>query len=67
MSVSVLARDDDSIRSGANLQETKLKISDLDVSKFGLVASRDVTGKMAAVCAELAHRFAGGCVKTPED
>jgi hypothetical protein len=48
MPVSVLTQHNDNIRSGANLQETKLKTSDIEVNTFGLVASRDVEGEIYA-------------------
>src|SRR5450432_1595557 len=44
MSVSVLTQHNDNIRSGANLLETKLNTTNVDVNNFGLVASRDVEG-----------------------
>jgi hypothetical protein len=44
MSVSVLTQHNDNIRSGANLQEAKLNVSNVNVNNFGLVASRDVEG-----------------------
>ena len=48
MPVSVLTQHNDNVRSGANLLETTLKASDVDVNKFGLVASRDVEGEIYA-------------------
>ena len=48
MPVSVLTQHNDNIRSGANLQETKLNTSNIDVNTFGLIASRDVEGEIYA-------------------
>jgi hypothetical protein len=48
MAVSVLTQHNDNIRSGANLQETKLNTTNVNVNDFGLVASRDVEGRIYA-------------------
>ena len=48
MVVSVLTQHNDNIRSGANLQETKLNTSNVNVNDFGLIASRDVEGRIYA-------------------
>lgn len=48
MPVSVLTQHNDNIRSGANLQETKLNTSNIDVNTFGLIASREVEGEIYA-------------------
>lgn len=46
MAVSVLTQHNDNKRSGANLQETKLNTSNVNVNEFGLLASRDVAGQI---------------------
>src|SRR5438128_661341 len=48
MPVNVLTQHNDNIRSGANLQETKLNVSSVNVNNFGLLASRDVVGQIYA-------------------
>lgn len=48
MPASVLTQHNDNIRSGANLQETKLNATNVNVSDFGLLASRDVVGRIYA-------------------
>jgi hypothetical protein len=48
MAVSVLTQHNDNLRSGANLNETKLNTSNVNVNQFGLVASRDVVGRIYA-------------------
>src|SRR5438270_13506804 len=48
MPVSVLTQHNDNIRSGANLQETKLNTTNVNVNDFGLLASRDVEGQIYA-------------------
>src|SRR5438552_4132737 len=48
MPVSVLTQHNDNIRSGANLQETKLNTTNVNVNDFGLVASHDVEGQIYA-------------------
>jgi outer membrane protein assembly factor BamB len=48
MPVSVLTQHNDNIRSGANLQETKLNTTNVNVNDFGLLASRDVVGRIYA-------------------
>src|SRR2546423_14172462 len=48
MSTSVLTQHNDSARSGANLHEVKLKVSDIDVNRFGLLCSRAVEGLIYA-------------------
>lgn len=46
MAISVLTQHNDNSRSGANLQETKLNASNVNVNDFGLLASRDVIGQV---------------------
>jgi hypothetical protein len=48
MAVSVLTQHNDNIRSGANLLESKLNTSNVNVNDFGLLASRDVEGRIYA-------------------
>jgi hypothetical protein len=48
MTVSVLTQHNDNFRSGANLQETKLNTSNVNVNDFGLLASRNVVGRIYA-------------------
>ncbi len=48
MAVSVLTQHNDNVRSGANLEEKKLNTSNVNVNQFGLVASRDVDGRIYA-------------------
>jgi hypothetical protein len=48
MAVSVLTQHNDNIRSGANLRETKLNTTNVNVNDFGLVASREVEGRIYA-------------------
>jgi hypothetical protein len=48
MAVSVLTQHNDNVRSGANLQETKLNTANVNVNDFGLVASREVEGQIYA-------------------
>jgi hypothetical protein len=48
MPVSVLTQHNDNIRSGANLEETKLNVTNVNVNDFGLLASRDVVGQIYA-------------------
>jgi hypothetical protein len=48
MAVSVLTQHNDNIRSGANLQETKLNTTNVNVNDFGLLVSRDVVGRIYA-------------------
>lgn len=48
MAVSVLTQHNDNLRSGAILQETKLDTSNVNVNQFGLIASRDVEGRIYA-------------------
>jgi Legume lectin domain len=48
MVVNVLTQHNDNIRSGANLNETTLKQSDVDVNQFGLLCSRQVNGQIYA-------------------
>src|SRR5450432_2153273 len=46
--MNVLTQHNDNKRSGANLQETKLNAANVNVNDFGLVASRDVIGRIYA-------------------
>lgn len=48
MAISVLTQHNDNVRSGANLQETKLNTNNVNVNEFGLLASRDVEGRIYA-------------------
>ena len=48
MAVSVLTQHNDNLRSGANLNETKLNTSNVNVNQFGLLASREVVGRIYA-------------------
>src|SRR5439155_5929296 len=48
MPASVLTQHNDNIRSGANLQESKLNTTNVNVNDFGLLASRDVVGRIYA-------------------
>jgi hypothetical protein len=48
MAIGVLTQHNDNIRSGANLQETKLTPANVNVNDFGLIASRDVVGRIYA-------------------
>ena len=48
MPVSVLTQHNDNLRSGANLNETILNTNNVNVNQFGLVASRDVVGRIYA-------------------
>lgn len=48
MAVNVLTQHNDNLRSGANLQETKLNTTNVNVTDFGLLASRDVEGRIYA-------------------
>jgi hypothetical protein len=48
MTVSVLTQHNNNIRSGANLQETTLNTSNVNVNEFGQVAARDVIGHIYA-------------------
>jgi hypothetical protein len=48
MAVSVLTQHNDNTRSGANLHETKLDTTNVNVNDFGLLASRDVLGRIYA-------------------
>jgi len=48
MAISVLTQHNDNSRSGANLQETKLTPPNVNVNDFGLIASRDVVGRIYA-------------------
>src|SRR5437762_12700761 len=48
MPVIVLMLHNDNIRSGANLQETKINTTNVNVNDFGLLASRDVEGQIYA-------------------
>src|SRR5947208_1467585 len=48
MPVGVLTQHNDNGRSGANLQETILKTSNVNVNQFGLVATHAVTGEIYA-------------------
>jgi hypothetical protein len=46
--VSVLTQHNDNIRSGANLRETTLNTTNVNVNDFGLLTSRDVVGRIYA-------------------
>jgi outer membrane protein assembly factor BamB len=48
MAVSVLTQHNDNVRSGANLQESKLNTTNVNVNDFGLLASRQVVGRTYA-------------------
>ncbi len=48
MPVSVLTQHNDNLRSGANLSETILNTNNVNVNQFGLVASREVVGRIYA-------------------
>ena len=48
MPASVLTQHNDNFRSGANLQETKLNTTNVNVNDFGLLASREVAGRIYA-------------------
>jgi hypothetical protein len=48
MAIAVLTQHNDNIRSGANLLETKLSPSNVNVNKFGLLCSRQVDGQIYA-------------------
>jgi Legume lectin domain len=48
MAVNVLTQHNDNIRSGANLEETKLNTTNVNVNDFGLLATRDVVGRIYA-------------------
>jgi hypothetical protein len=48
MAVGVLTQHNDNLRSGANLNETILNTNNVNVNQFGLVASRDVEGRIYA-------------------
>jgi hypothetical protein len=48
MPVNVLTQHNDNIRSGANLQETKLNTTNVNVNDFGLLTSRAVVGRIYA-------------------
>src|SRR5579863_4067499 len=48
MAISVLTQHNDNIRSGTNLQETKLNTTNVNVNDFGLIASREVVGRIYA-------------------
>ncbi len=48
MAISVLTQHNDNVRSGANLQETKLNTTNVNVNDFGLIASREVVGQIYA-------------------
>jgi len=48
MSASVLTQHNDNLRSGANLKEITLNVNNVNVNQFGLVASRDVDGRIYA-------------------
>jgi hypothetical protein len=63
MPVSVLTQHNDNVRSGANLLETKLKTTNVDVNNFGLVASRDVEGLTYAQPLYVPNVMIGGASK----
>ncbi|MFL6451681.1 MAG: lectin-like domain-containing protein [Bryobacteraceae bacterium] len=48
MAIAVLTQHNDNIRSGANLLESKLSPSNVDLNKFGLLCSRRVDGQIYA-------------------
>jgi Legume lectin domain len=48
MPASVLTQHNDNFRSGANLRETILNTTNVNVNDFGLLASRDVLGRIYA-------------------
>jgi len=63
MSANVLTQHNDNIRSGANLQETKLNAANVNVNDFGLVASRDVDGRIYAQPLYASNVMIGGKAK----